>query len=124
MSSQAGPAEVPLALRVLGAEIERRGPLITEIAVPPMLPGTGHGFCEAAPRVNDRATAVAAVIALPGGLPRLGLATSDGGQVLGGSELLEAGGSAAAALRDGYPARAARVCAGRAIAQAQERADA
>jgi aerobic carbon-monoxide dehydrogenase medium subunit len=88
------PAEVPLALAVLGAEVEIAGPtgtvriaagsrpvapgeLITTVIIPAPAPG-GWGFHEVSRRFNDRALAAAAavLIAGPDGTTTLRLGTA------------------------------------------------
>jgi CO/xanthine dehydrogenase FAD-binding subunit len=88
------PAEVPLALAVLGAEVEVAGPsgtvrvragsrpvkpgeLITAVTIPAPRPG-GWGFHEVSRRMNDRALAVAAavLIAEDGGASTLRVGTA------------------------------------------------
>lgn len=86
------PAEVPLALAVLGAEVEIAGPngtvrmgagsrpiapgeLITAVTIP--APGAGGwGFHEVSRRLNDRALAVAAAVITAGSTLRLATATA------------------------------------------------
>ncbi|MHB8694877.1 MAG: FAD binding domain-containing protein [Solirubrobacteraceae bacterium] len=119
------PAEVPLALAVLGADIERIGGLITGVTVPPC--HGSHGFHEVSRRLNDRAVAVAAVV-LDAGDPcngRLGFATAASWSVLGPHAIPntlhllegEAGG-------EDYSRRALREAARRAVADASRRAEA
>jgi len=69
------PAEVPLALAVLGARTETAGPLITAVTAPAQ-PTRGWGFHETARRLNDRAPAVAAALLLDPDTVRLGTATA------------------------------------------------
>lgn len=90
------PAEVPLALAVLGAEVRRVGPLITAVSVPPG--GDRWGFHELARRPNDRAIAVAAAASSATGEIRVRVATGSGAPQ--------------------YLERAARVCGERALRQA------
>ncbi|MDQ6779211.1 MAG: FAD binding domain-containing protein [Actinomycetota bacterium] len=87
------PAEVPLALAVLGAEIEIAGPngsvrvragarhvapgeLITAVTVPSPETGGGWGFHEVSRRSGDRALAVAAAVLTPGSTLRIATATA------------------------------------------------
>jgi CO/xanthine dehydrogenase FAD-binding subunit len=86
------PAEVPLALAVLGAEVELAGPnrsgrvavgarpvapgeLITGVTISAPAAG-GWGFHEVARRLNDRALAVAAAVLTAGSTLRVGIATA------------------------------------------------
>lgn len=101
------PAEVPLALAVLSAELHRSGDLITGVTIPPC--HGNHGFHEVSRRYNDRAIAVAAVVVSPIGETRLGLATATSGPIVGGVESITG---------TDYEARALRESARRALAQA------